>query len=70
MSILSEIVKQMYVEPELLEMLSEENKQVLFRKIREEQVKQWIKKDKELEKKKKFFAKKRTPRKVGRYWEQ
>ena len=64
MSFLSEIVKQMYIDPELLEMLSGEHREILFRKIREEQVKQWAKKDKELEKKKKHFAKKRTPKKV------
>ena len=38
----------MRVEPELLEVLSDEQKEIIFRKIREEQVRRWKKKEKEL----------------------
>ena len=48
MSILSEILKEMYVDPELLEQLSMEQRDVLFRKIREEQVRRWKLKEEEL----------------------
>ena len=41
MSILAQILDQMYVDPELLEQISDEQKEVLFRKMREEQVRRW-----------------------------
>lgn len=50
MSFLKEIIKEMYIDPELLEQLGEEQKQILFRKIREEQLRRWESKEKELEK--------------------
>jgi SH2 domain-containing protein 4A len=49
MSFLKQVIKEMYIDPELLEQLGDEQKQILFRKIREEQLRRWAVKEKELE---------------------
>lgn len=61
MSILKQVIKDMYIDPELLEQLGDEQKQILFRKIREEQLRRWELREKELEK---ITPAKSTPKKV------
>ena len=60
-SVLKQIIEDMYIDPELLEQLGDNQKQILFRKIREEQVRRWQVKEKDLEK---TPVKKKTPQKV------
>ena len=62
MSVLQKIIQDMYIDPDLLEQLGDEQKQVLFRKIREEQVRRWQAREKELEQNP---PRKKTPQKVS-----
>ena len=64
MSILTDILRDMYVDPELLEQLSMEQRDVLFRKMREEQIRRWRLKEDELEKKETTRSPRRTTPKV------
>ena len=60
---LQQILETMYVDPELLELMSGDQKELLFRKMREKQLRRWSVREKEIEKKKTATIKK-TPRKV------
>ena len=64
MSILTDILRDMYVDPELLEQLSMEQRDVLFRQMREEQIRRWRLKEDELEKKERARPPRRTAPKV------
>ena len=64
MSILTEILRDMYVDPELLEQLSMEQRDVLFRKMREEQIRRWRLKEDQLDEKERVHPPRRTATKV------
>lgn len=54
----------MYVDPELLEQLDEEQKQTLFIKMREEQLRRWNTYEEKLEKSEKNNPPKRDGRRI------
>ena len=61
---LKQILEQMYIDPELLELLSDDDKELLFRKMREEQVRRWKAQEEKLEVQERGNPPKKTPRKV------
>ena len=64
---LKQILEDMYIDPELLEMLTDDDKELLFRKMREEQVRRWKLRENKLEIQERRCPPKKTARKVWIY---
>ena len=61
---LKQILEDMYIDKELLELLDEDQKAVLFRELRKEQLRRWEKREAEAERRERANPLKRSPAKV------
>ena len=63
---LKQILKDMYIDPDVLNALNEEQKKTLFLKMRQEQVRRWNEHEEKLEKERGDAERRRTKPKKGK----
>lgn len=61
---LKQILEDMYIDKELLELLDEDQKAILFRELRKEQLRRWERREAETERRERATPPKRSPAKV------
>ena len=64
---LQQILKDMYIDPDVLDALNEDQKKTLFLKMRQEQVRRWIEREEKLEREGGDAKCKRTKPKKGKH---
>lgn len=64
---LQQILKDMYIDPDVLDALNEDQKKTLFLKMRQEQVRRWIEREEKLEREGGDAECKRTKPKKGNH---
>lgn len=61
---LKQILEDMYIDKELLKLLDEDQKAILFQELRREQLRRWEKREAEADKRERAIPPKRSPAKV------